>query len=119
MNHLEVSATKFTDLSPAPTYVSAAWNPFTLHVVDGPLHMEAVFADHVLGLHISGNHRVRQEVSGRARESNSRADMVTLIPAHRNFRCDATAPARFIVLFLPVAFLSRVISEHWQVDPSN
>ncbi|SRR5260221_156389 len=119
MNNLEVSASEFLNLLPGPPDISAAWKPFTMHVFDGPLHGTMTFADHVLGLHISGNHRVRLEVDCRAQEGKRVPGGMTLVPAHRLFRFDATAPARFMNLFVPDPFLKRIITEHWEVDPGN
>lgn len=119
MNHQALSPSQFRDLFPGPPDLSAAWKPFTMHVVDGPLHGEMSLADNVLGLHTSGKHHVRQEVDHRAREANCVPGEMTLVPSHRVFRFDATAPARFINLFLPDAFLHRVMAEHWGADPGK
>lgn len=118
-NNSNSSAAGFSSLLSAPPYVSVAWEPFSAHVIDGPLHMETVFEDHVLGLHLSGNHRVRQEVMGRACEDESRPGRIAIVPAHHDFRNDATAPARFITLLVPDAYLARVIAEHWEADPAK
>ena len=55
-----VSASQFVSLLPAPPDVSAAWNTFSLQRIDAPRHLETTFADHVVTLHISGTHHLRQ-----------------------------------------------------------
>jgi len=117
MNETPISASGFTELLPSPPYLSAAWEPFSLQVVDAPREMTTVFADHILGLHVSGRHRVRQELDGRTREGRSESGAVNLVPAHLRFTTEANAPVRAIVLFIPEEFVSRVIVEHWGADP--
>jgi len=104
---------------PTPPHVSLAGKTFALYVFDGLLHSTTTFANHALGLHISGSHRVRQQVGGRVVEGRSDPGAVHLIPAHLTLTVDASAPARLMVLFLSEAVVSRVIAEHWDVDPRN
>ena len=104
---------------PAPPTVSTEWDPFILYVADVPLHLRATFCDHVLGLHISGRHRLRQEIEGRVIERLSEPGAVTLIPADHTVTADASAPLRAATLLVPHAFLSRVVAEHWGADARN
>ena len=113
-----VSPWQFVNLLSAPPDVSAAWNPFVLQRIDAPQHLKATtFADHVLGLHISGVHRLRHVFGGRVSEGRSDPGAVHLVPAGVDLTVDSTAPSRALVLFIPDAFLSRVITEHWEADP--
>ena len=119
MDGQPVSASRFADLLPTPPHVSLAGKTFALYVFDAPLHSTVTFADHALGLHISGTHRLRQQVGERVAEGRSDPGTVNLVPAHLTLTCDANAPARIMVLFLSEAFLARVIEEHWDIDPRN
>jgi|SRR5262245_11628292 len=121
MEQRPVTASQFQDLLPTPPHVSTAWKTFALHVVDAPLHMTATFADSVVGLHVAGTHRVRQNVDGRVVEGRSDPGNLTLFPSHARVTIDAktSVPLRFMVLFVPDGFLSRVIAEHWDADPRD
>ena len=44
---------------------------------------------------------------------------MNLTPANTSGTWEAKGPSRAIVMLIPGAFLSRVISEHWEVDPRN
>jgi AraC family transcriptional regulator len=84
-----------------------------------PLQVTTKFEDHVLGLHVSGKHFSRQEVDGRAAGGPSAPGAINLIPARLRAAFEADAPARVLMLFVPDAFLSRVLAEHWAADPQN
>ena len=113
-----VSGSQFVDLLPTPPEVSAEWNTFAFHLIDAPLQVTTRFADHVLGLHVSGAHRIRQEVDGRSAEGLSAPGAVSLIPARLSATFEASAPARVMMLFIPDAFLSRVLG-YWEADPGK
>jgi AraC family transcriptional regulator len=113
------SGSAFADLLPTPPKASTVWGPFVLHVADVPLHLSATFGDHVLGLHISGRHRLRQEIEGQVIERISEPGATSLIPANQKVTTEASGPLCAAVLFVPHAFLSRVIAEHWEADPRN
>jgi AraC family transcriptional regulator len=112
-----VSASQFVHLLPTPPDVSAAWNTFSLQRISPPERLEITFSDHVLGLHISGTHRLRHVLGGRLNEGRSDPGALHVIPAGVDLTVDASAPSKALVLFLPDAFLSRVIAEHWEADP--
>jgi AraC family transcriptional regulator len=115
-----VTASGFADLLDAPPNVSAAWKPFSLFVVGAtPGQATAAFADHALGIYLSGRHRIRREMDGRPVEGWSDPGTVNLTPASVPATWQASGPSRAIVLLLPDAFLARVISEHWEADPRN
>jgi AraC family transcriptional regulator len=114
-----VSASQFESLLPAPPDVSAAWNTFSLQRVDAPQHLKTTFADHVVTLHISGTHHLRQVLGGRVSEGRSDPGALNVIPAGVDMVVDSNAAARGLVLFIPPAFLSRVIAEHWNADPTR
>jgi AraC family transcriptional regulator len=119
VNQPPISASRFMDLLPAPATVSLAWSAFTLHVSEPPLHVTAAFADHLLASQISGRCRLRQEVGGRSVEGWSGPGAVSLAPARVKGTWDATGTSRVIHLYIPHAFLSRVIAEDWDVEPGN
>jgi AraC family transcriptional regulator len=112
-----VSASQFANLLPAPPDVSAAWNTFALQRLTAPLHLQTTFADHVLGLHVAGAHRLRHVFGGRVNEGRSEPGALHVIPAHGDLTVDASASSRAVALFIPEAFVSRVIAEHWEADP--
>jgi AraC family transcriptional regulator len=112
-----VSASQFVNLLPTPPDLSAAWNTFALQRLDAPLHLQTTFADHVLGLHISGAHHLRHVLGGRVSEGRSDPGALHVIPAGVDLTVDSSAASKALVLFIPDAFLSRVITEHWESDP--
>jgi AraC family transcriptional regulator len=118
-----VSASQFVSLLPALPDVSAAWNTFSLQRVDAPRHLETTFADHVVTLHISGAHHLRQVLGGRVSEGRSDPGALNVIPAGVDMlvdmAVDLNAAARGLVLFIPPALLSRVVAEHWSADPTR
>jgi AraC family transcriptional regulator len=114
-----VSASQFVSLLPAPPDVSVAWNTFSLQRINAPAHLETTFADHVVTLHISGPHHLRHVLSGRVSEGRSDPGALNVIPAGADMVVDLNAAARGLVLFIPPAFLSRVIAEDWHADPTR
>lgn len=114
-----VSASQFVGLLPAPPDVSAAWSTFSLQRIEAPRHLETTFADHVVTSHISGRHHLRHVLGGRVSEGRSDPGALNVIPAGVDMVVDLNAAARGLVLFIPPAFLSRVIAEHWNADPAR
>jgi AraC family transcriptional regulator len=120
MDSSAVTASRFSDLLNAPPNVSAAWNAFSLFVVGAtPAQATGAFTDHALGLYLCGRHRIRREMAGRPVEGWSDPGTVNLTPANVEATWQASGPSRAIVLLMPDAFFSRVISEHWEADPRN
>ena len=117
MHEGPVSSSQFPDLIATPAHVSAAWKTFSLHVFDAPLQMATTFADNVLGVVLSGRHRLWTEVDGRAREGYSYPGTMSLVPAGLKVMAEGKASPRIAALFVPDAFLHRVITEHWETDP--
>jgi AraC family transcriptional regulator len=114
------TAAGFSDLLNAPPNTSAAWNAFSLFLVKAtPAQATGSFADHALGLYLSGRHRIRREMAGRPVEGWSDPGTLNLTPANVDGTWRASGASRAIVLLIPDAFLSRVISEHWEADPRN
>jgi AraC family transcriptional regulator len=70
-------------------------------------------------LHISGTHHLRHVLGGRVSEGRSDPGALNAIPAGVDMVVDLNAPARGLVLFIPPAFLWRVIAEHWHADPTR
>jgi AraC family transcriptional regulator len=114
-----VSASQFPNLLSAPPYVSAAWRTFALQLADAPRQMSARFTDHVLSLIVDGSHRLRQRVESRTFEGRSDPGDLCFVPAGLDMSSDASSSPRVLLLFVPSAFLSRVITEHWGANPDN
>jgi AraC family transcriptional regulator len=120
MDKPTVTASGFADLLNAPPNTSAAWDAFSLFVTRAtPAQATGAFDDHALGLYLSGRHRIRREMAGRPVEGWSDPGTVNLTPPNVEATWRASGPSRAIVLLIPDAFLSRVISEHWEADPRN
>ena len=119
MDSDRLSASGLVNLLPAKPTLSADWDTIALLVVDTPLQATAEFADIVLGLYVSGRHRVRREVGGRSVQGWSDPGTMNLTPAGFAAKWEASASSRAAVVFVPGAFLSRVIAEHWEADARN
>ena len=120
MDKPAVTPSGFADLLSALPNTSAAWDAFSLFVIRAtPAQATGAFADHALGLYLSGRHRIRREMAGRPVEGWSDPGTVNLTPANVEAAWQASGPSRAIVLLIPNAFLTRVISEHWDADPRN
>lgn len=120
MDKPQATTSGFAELLNAPPNTSAAWDAFSLFVVGAtPRQATGAFADHALGLYVSGRHRIRREMAGRPVEGWSDPGTMNLTPAHVEAAWQASGPSRAIVLLIPDAFVSRVISEHWDADPRN
>lgn len=114
-----VSSSQFLDLVPTRPQASAAWKTFAFHVVDAPPQMEAVYVDNVLGLVISGHHRMWAEVDGHSLEGCSYPGSVSFVAAGLKVMVEGKVAPRVAALFVPDAFLHRVIAEHWEADPKR
>jgi AraC family transcriptional regulator len=113
-------ASRLVDVLPASPKVSAEWNPFSLFVVDAtPLHASIAFGELTLGLYTAGRHRIRRRMGRRVVEGWSDPGTLNMTPANVDTSWEAEGSSRAIVLTIPHAFLSRVISEHWGVDPGG
>src|ERR1700704_6833433 len=116
MDESAVTASGFSDLLKAPPNTSAAWNAFSLFVVGAtPAQATGAFADHALGLYISGRHRIRREMVGRPVEGWSDPGTMNLTPPNVEAAWQASGSSRAIVLLIPDAFLSRGIAGHLEV----
>jgi AraC family transcriptional regulator len=120
MEQRPISASRFADLLPASSKTSAAWDPFTLHVVDAtPLQASIAFSGPALGLYTAGRHRIRRRLSGRLVEGWTDPGTVNLTPANVDGTWEADGPSHAIVLLGSDAFLSRTIAENWKADPRS
>jgi AraC family transcriptional regulator len=120
MRQEPVSAERFADLLPAPPRVSEAYSTFSILVVDStPLQASAEFSDHALGLFVRGRHRFCRQMGGRSVKGWSDPGNLLLHPAGLRGSWSASGSSRGITLLLPVAFVSRVITEHWEIDPNR
>ena len=114
------ATSEFTGFLNAPPNTSAEWDAFSLFAVRAtPGEATGAFADHALGLYLSGRHRIRREMAGRPVEGWSDPGTLNLTPANVEAAWRASGPSRAIVILIPDAFLSRVISEHWEADPRH
>lgn len=117
MRQEPISAARFADLLPAPPRISEAYGTFSLHVVDStPRYASGEFRDHALGLYVRGRHRICRQIARRSVKGWSDPGTLNLTPAGLRGTWDAGGSSHAIVLLLPVAFLSRVITEHWEID---
>ncbi len=115
-----LSASRFATVLPTAPLASAEWNPFAVHVVEAPSYFAGTFSDHVLTLEEFGAFRARQAIDGRWSEGWCQPGSVGLVPAHRTTTWETTGhrgPSRAISLFIPDAFLSRVMTQDWDVEP--
>ena len=112
-------ASGVVELLPKPPAVSAAWAPFALQIAEPPPHLTGVFADHVLTLRVAGKHRLRQEINGRVVEGWSGPGCANLVPARTKATYDTAGPCRIVAMYIPDAFVSRVVEEHWGADPRH
>jgi AraC family transcriptional regulator len=96
-----------------------ALKPFSLFVVDSPLHASVTFSDLALGVYVHGRHRIWRKSGGRSVDGWTDPGTINLTPAGFDGTWDASGSSRAIALFVPGAFLSRVISEHWEAEPNH
>jgi AraC family transcriptional regulator len=112
------SGSRLVDVLPAAPKVSAEWNPFSLFVVDAtPLQASLAFRDLALGLYTAGRHRIRRTTGRQVVEGWSDPGTLNMTPPHIEGSWEAEGSSHAIVLTIPHAYLSRVISEHWEADP--
>ena len=117
MSQEPISATRFADVLPAPPRFAETCSTFSVQVVDStPLHASAEFRDHALGLYVRGRHRISRQIAGRSVKGWTDPGALNLCPAGLRSTFDASGSSRGIVVLLPVAFFSRVITEHWEID---
>jgi AraC family transcriptional regulator len=114
-----VSASQFPSLLSTPVKTSLALNPFSLFVVETPLHASVTFADVALGVYVRGRHRIRRKSGRRSVEGWSDPGTINLTPPGFDGTWDASGPSQAITLFVPGAFMSRVIAEHWETEPNH
>ena len=116
-----VSASRFAEVLPVPPRASAAWNVFAVHVVESqPSAFSATFADHVITLQEFGRFRARQAVDGQAVETWCGPGCIGIIPANLDITWEThgtSEKSRATSIFVPDAFVSRVLLQDWDVDP--
>ena len=120
MNQAPISAHRFPDVLPDPPEASAAWGAFTAHVIDPPPHVTMACTDHVVGVLFSGTCRFRQDAYGRSTEEWTGPGAVHVLPARFEGTWQARDRAgrfRGLALFIPDAFLSRVVASDFDVEP--
>ena len=111
-------SSRLVDVLPASPKVLAEWNPFSLFVVDAtPLHASIAFGDLALGLYTAGRYRIRRRMGRRVVEGWSDPGTLNMTPPNVDGSWEAEGSSHAIVLTIPPAYLSRVISEHWEADP--
>jgi AraC family transcriptional regulator len=117
-----ISVARFLDFLPRPPDASAAWSAFSVHVMEPPVRATMAWSDHVLALQLSGTCRLRRDMGGRSTDGWSGPGCVNLIPARLEGTWEGrghSGLSRVIALFVPEAFLSRVIAQDWDVEPGN
>jgi AraC family transcriptional regulator len=113
-----MSGSRLVDVLPTAPKVSAEWSPFSLFVVDAtPLHASLAFRDLALGLYTAGRHRIRRRMGRQVVEGWSDPGTLNMTPPDVDGSWEAEGSSHAIVLTIPQAYLSRVISEHWEADP--
>jgi AraC family transcriptional regulator len=118
----QISASQFRALLPTPPETSAAWDVFSLLVLEPPNRASASYSDHVLALVTDGTCRLRRETNGRSVEGWSGPGTINLIPADVESTFDGRGhrgTTRAIALFIPGAFLARVIAQDWDAEPKH
>jgi AraC family transcriptional regulator len=113
------SASQFPSLLSSPAKTSLALKPFSLFVVETPLHASVTFADLALGVYVRGRHRIWRKSGGRSVDGWTDPGTINLTQAGFDGTWDASGSSRAITLFVPGAFLSRVIAEHWETEPDH
>src|SRR5258706_601112 len=120
MDKPAVTASRFADLLNAPPNTSAAWDAFSLFVIRAtPAQATGAFANHALGLYLSGRHRIRREMVGRPVEGWSDPGTVNLTPPNVEATWQASGPSRAIVLLIPDALrqlgeLAGISTRHFE-----
>ncbi len=119
MDQSPISASRFADVLPTSPRAAAAWGIFAAYVVEPPPHFAGQFSDHLLSLQLSGTCRFRQQIGARSVEGWSSPGCVHLLPANLDAKFDGrdhSGASRAIALFIPEAFLSRVIAQDWEAE---
>jgi AraC family transcriptional regulator len=119
VTRLPISAARFPDLLKGPPEASAAWSVFSLHVVEPIAQATMTFSDYVVGMQISGTYRLRRELCGRSLEGWTSPGTMGIIPADAEGTYEGSehsGTSRAIMLFVPDAFLSRVLADDWGVE---
>src|SRR5260370_16754603 len=99
MDKPAVTASGFADLLNAPPNTSAAWDAFSLFEIGAtPAQATGAFANHALGLYLSGRHRIRREMVGRPVEGCSHPGTVNLTPPNLEPTWPPPGPSPPIVL---------------------
>lgn len=117
-----ISAAQYPELLPGAPEAAAAWGVFSVYVVEPPVQAAMACSDHLLALQLSGTCRLRQEIHGRSAEGWSGPGSVSVIPAQVEGAWEGrrhSGVSRAITLFVPVAFVSRVIEQDWDVEPKS
>jgi len=122
MDQAPISASRFADALPTSPRAAVAWGTFAAYVVEPPPHFAGQFLDHLLSLQLCGTCRFRRQVGARSVEGWSSPGCVHLLPANLSATFDGrdhSGASRAIALFIPEAFLSRVIAQDWDAEPRN
>ena len=122
MTHPLISADQFPQILPKPPDASAAWNAFTVHIIEPPPLVTMACTDHVVGVLFSGRCRFRQNAYGRSTEQWTGPGAVHVLPARFEGTWEGrqrTGRFRGLALFIPDAYLSRVVASEWGADPGR
>lgn len=122
MNRTPIPTERFPDILAGPPEASAAWSVFTSYVIDPPPRVTMACKDHLVSVLLSGTCRFRQHANGRTTEQWTGPGAVHVLPAGFEGTWEGRGRAgrfRAVTLFIPDAFLSRVISNDWEVEPGK
>lgn len=117
-----VSGAQYRDLLPNAPEASAAWSTFSVYVHESAPRGAAIFSDHLVGLRLSGTSRLRQQVGSKFAEGWASQGCVAIVPAglSNTWESDAhSGTPRGIAVFVPQAYLARVLVQDWQADPKQ
>jgi AraC family transcriptional regulator len=122
MKRSSLSVPQFAGRMPNPPKASAVWGAFSLLMVEPAVHVSMACADHVLGVQLSGTCRLGRRANGHSSEGWCGPGSVQIIPAEMKGTWEGTrhcGVSRSAVLFIPGAFLSRLVLEDWEIDARN
>ena len=105
---------------PSAASTAAAFGAFTFQTASGgdEVEAQAQVTDHMVGLHVAGTHRIERKAEGRVATGVSGPGAIVITPANLLVGWAATgwSSSRHILLYIPPAFVARIVSERWDRD---
>jgi AraC family transcriptional regulator len=114
-----LSVAQFAKLMPRPPITAAKWGACSILVVEPAVRATLACSDHVFAVQISGTCRLRRQANARSSEGWCGPGSVQVIPAGMAGSWEGSRHSglsRAIALFVPRAFLSRVVADSWETD---